>query len=675
MLSKAPLIDSRSTTEIAGQIRQLLNIYLRNPPYNWKSADGGEIGRALTEISAYYCGLVVDRINRAPENNLLAFLDILGNSLAPPVTAQVPVTLFLDTRATEGLNLPAGTRMLADPEENSNDPVPFETSRDLWLTTLELTKLENESKSIEHSDLIKNRSNLTKNLQGTPLDIFKDETDSYIFEFTLPAESRLPVNRPVTLFFFIDNPVYDSALPKKNSDSIEPLIWEYYSADEAGWKTLLVEDETQSLTRTGSVEFLVPTDFSNPNPGVKQTFKIRVHLKNDAPYNPPPSLHWVALNTVNAEQVISVREEILGSGNGNPNQTFSTFRKPVLAGQQLQVLERAAVANSRTNEQSLQDNWVNWEEVADFYQSSGNDRHYLLDHNTGVVRFGDGVSGMVPPPGIQNIRMQYYRSGGGSNGNVLAGSIKSLVISINRIEKITNFIAASGGADKETYESLLDRAPKILRHRDRIVTVEDYEDHAKLASPEVARALCVPLIDLAVEPSKVITSADDEENGRGKVSAIILPRTRVSKPLPSQVLLTHVERKLREKSLAGIKISVVGPLYLSVNVTLSLTLESTRFDDRVKREVNNKLVAFLHPLTGRDDGEGWPFGRKPHESDIYRLINEISGIDHVNSLQIAFKADKKPSDCSNGNAVKCIEGSGRFLIFSGEHTVTTTVSN
>ncbi|HND36644.1 MAG TPA: hypothetical protein PKZ49_08525, partial [Nitrosomonas sp.] len=200
MLSKAPLIDTRSTAEIARQIRQLLNIYLRNAPYNWESADGGEIGRALTEISAYYCGLIVDRINRAPENNLLAFLDLLGNSLVLPVPAQVPVTFFLDTRATEGLNLPAGTRMLAEPERNSNDPVPFETSRDLWLTTLELTKLENEPESKEYSNLIKNRPNLTKNLSETPLAIFKDKTDSYIFEFTLPAESKLPVNHPVTLF-------------------------------------------------------------------------------------------------------------------------------------------------------------------------------------------------------------------------------------------------------------------------------------------------------------------------------------------------------------------------------------------------------------------------------------------------------------------------------------------
>lgn len=668
MAVKAPLIDSRSTADIAEQIRRLLCIYLRNSPYNWKPEDnGGEIGRALTEICAHYCGLVVDRINRAPENNLLAFLDLLGNTLVPPVPAQVPVTFFLDTRATEGINIPAGTRMLAEPGKGSNDPVPFETSRDLWLTTFKLIGLRRKIGS-NVSDL----SRLINNPAETAEEIFEKEGVTYVFEFALPMEGKLPVNRPVTLFFSIGNPVYDPALPKYAPDLIQPLFWEY-SVKNQSWESLLVEDETLSLTRTGCIEFLVPNDFAPP--GDKETYQIRVSLKTGVhPYTPPPKLQWVALNTVNAEQVITVREEILGSSNGNPNQTYSIFRKPVLAGQQLQILERTPVLNSTINQQPLQDNWVNWIEVTDFYKSSGNDRHYLLDRNTGEVRFGDGINGMIPPPGIQNIRMQHYRSGGGGNGNVPAGSIKTLVTSTNKIEKITNLIAASGGAEKERYESLIERAPKILRHRDRIVTVEDYEDYAKLASPEVARALCVPLIDLATEPSKVIDSLDDEERGRGKVSVIIVPQTFEKQPLPSQVLLAHVERKLQEKSLAGIQLSVVGPLYLGVTITLSLTLESMRFDDRVKRELDSKLVAFLHPLTGRD-GKGWPFGRKPHESDIYRLLNEISGIDHVNSLQIDFTADKPPTGCGNGNAVDCIERSGRFLIFYGGHTVITSGKN
>ena len=316
---------------------------------------------------------------------------------------------------------------------------------------------------------------------------------------------------------------------------------------------------------------------------------------------------------------------------------------------------------------------MDWTETKDFYDSKERDRHYLFDHNTGEVRFGDGISGMIPPLGIRNIRMHTYQSGGGSAGNVLAGSMKTLVSGANKIEKVTNLVAASGGTDIESYESLLERAPKALRHRGYSIAKEDYEDLAKSVSTEVARVLCVPLINLADKPSKVIKTLDDEKAGSGIVSVIIVPNSRVAKPLPSQVLLRRVEDELRQKSPAGIQLCVVGPLYLRVDITLSLKLASLRFEDRVKHEVDNKLIAYLHPLTGRD-GQGWPFGRKPHESDIYRLLDKIPGVDYIKSLELEFNADDqdRPSDCGSG-PVECIEGTGRFLIYSGSRKVDATL--
>ena len=59
---------------------------------------------------------------------------------------------------------------------------------------------------------------------------------------------------------------------------------------------------------------------------------------------------------------------------------------------------------------------------------------------------------------------------------------------------------AAGGAAAELLAALLEREPRKLRHRGRAVTLEDYEDLAKLASPDVARAKCVPLYDLETNP-------------------------------------------------------------------------------------------------------------------------------------------------------------------------------
>jgi predicted phage baseplate assembly protein len=296
----------------------------------------------------------------------------------------------------------------------------------------------------------------------------------------------------------------------------------------------------------------------------------------------------------------------------------------------------------------------------------------VVNRQTGEILFGDGRNGLVPPPGVRNVRMSLYRTGGGEAGNVVAGAIKTPLSGGRHIEKVTNLMPAQGGAESETMSALLERAPRALRHRHRAVTCEDYEDLAKLASPAVARALCVSLIDLDREPSAIIASLAQEAAGSGKVSVIIVPRSTAVRPLPSQVLISQVAAHLRASNCATTTLSVVGPLYLGVDIEARIKLQSLAFDDRVKRELQALFAAYLHPLTGRY-GHGWPFGRRPQNSDIHRLIGTVTGIDHVISLKITLSADTRPFDCDlNMGAVECIERTGRFLVHSGQHRILTS---
>ncbi len=65
------------------------------------------------------------------------------------------------------------------------------------------------------------------------------------------------------------------------------------------------------------------------------------------------------------------------------------------------------------------------EHVVDFYGSLKCDRHYVLDRLTGEIRFGDGQRGMIPPLGLNNIRLS-YRSGGGTQGNRNSQTVTNL---------------------------------------------------------------------------------------------------------------------------------------------------------------------------------------------------------------------------------------------------------
>ena len=82
--------------------------------------------------------------------------------------------------------------------------------------------------------------------------------------------------------------------------------------------------------------------------------------------------------------------------------------------------------------------WVLWQEVADFYGSGESDRHYTLDRQTGTIRFGNGQAGMIPPRGRNNIRLSFYRTGGGKQGNVSSQTVSQLKTTIPYIDKVIN---------------------------------------------------------------------------------------------------------------------------------------------------------------------------------------------------------------------------------------------
>jgi predicted phage baseplate assembly protein len=296
--------------------------------------------------------------------------------------------------------------------------------------------------------------------------------------------------------------------------------------------------------------------------------------------------------------------------------------------------------------------WVRWHKTPDFYASDSRSRHYTLDHITGEVRFGDGLSGMIPPVGPSNIRMSLYRTGGGVRGNRQAGSITQLKTTVPYIDKATNYIEATGGVDPESMKSLVMRAPTELRHRHRAVTREDYEDLVHLASSDVARALCVPNRDLVADP------LDNMPPELGKVSLVIVPNTRDPKPQPNMELVRRVQNFIAGACPVTATVFVVGPLYLRVDIQAEIGLATLEGAGTVALKVQNALAAFLHPLTGGVDKTGWEFGREPYRSDIYQVIEEIPEVDHIRSLTLQTTEDLPGS-----------RKTGRFLVYSGIHSI------
>jgi len=184
--------------------------------------------------------------------------------------------------------------------------------------------------------------------------------------------------------------------------------------------------------------------------------------------------------------------------------------------------------------------------------------------------------------------------------------------------------------------------PRTIRHGDRAVTYEDFEDLAMLASPEVARARCVRFY---------------EKGGAGKVSLIIVPRSFDPKPLASLEMKRRVQEFLDERKPPLVALTVADPEYVEVKVKADISPASLEVANELKIAVLERLTRFLHPLTGGFEGEGWGFGRSPHDSDLCFLIEAIPGVDHVIKLEM-----KPPAP----------DMTARSLIASGKHEVNCT---
>jgi hypothetical protein len=395
---------------------------------------------------------------------------------------------------------------------------------------------------------------------------------------------------------------------------------------------LQCQDGTENLTKSNTL------DFASPGDQIKTVFLGNEGYWLMASFEGPgnvPQIRGIYPNTVWAEQVEAVEDEILGSSEGERDMTLSLQNRPVVSceiwvlegivfseNDKAQLPEGVSIKEVTDDSGAVVDTRVRWAEVDDLLESDSRSRHYALDHALGEVTFGNGDMGMIPPIGNANIKAR-YTWGGGVAGNVSAGEINILKEVLAGIDRVANCQPAQGGSDTEMISSALERGPHLIRHRNRAVTKEDYERLTRESSSYVARTKCIA------------TSAN-------VLNIIVIPNGTEDRPTPSQGLLESVKKYLLERSLCSVSpesLRVVAPTYKDIRISVEIYPTSIDLAVPLSREVVKRLNHYLHPLTGGPYGRGWDFGRSIYRSDLYSMLEGISGVDHVGSLTI------NESDC------------------------------
>lgn len=466
---------------------------------------------------------------------------------------------------------------------------------------------------------------------------------------------------PVKIFFAAKELDYTNEKKPK-------MKWAFRSENE--WKPLSVDDATEGLIKQEILELLIPKGFEAVSRFGGSRYWVKGTL-TEGEYEELPVLAGIFPNTTWSFQAESISEEILGSSNGEPHQTFQFFKFPVCDGEEIRIREvlsdeerraledsvgKKAVHEIRDEKGKLLETWVLWSEVKAFFDSDEKSRHYILDRAVGQIQFGDGRQGQIPPAGQDNIQAFSYQAGGGSAGNVEAGEIQTLSTALAGVESVINPVAAGGGSDTANMDQMLEIGPAMISHRERAVTVDDFEWLAKEASREIEKVRCLP------------NTNNKKQKEPGCVTVYIVPDLKTDLPMPSLELRAAVRRYLEYRcanTVASLgNIFVDGPEYVKVHVKVDVYAKSINLAAQVDIIAREKLRAFLHPLTGGPSGRGWEFGRGIAASDVYVLLEEVEGVDHVERLMFTYD-EKKATDF--------VEISQNALVCTGTHTINVKV--
>ena len=409
--------------------------------------------------------------------------------------------------------------------------------------------------------------------------------------------------------------------------------------ERGGWRPVTIEDETRGLGRSGQLRVFVPHP---PRP--ERLFgeeRFWLCLAPDEPGPDEPGADWQPVvaglypNAVRALHAETIEQEILGTSRGEPGQRHDLARTPILteslelrvrellSAEERQALVEAGGPGSvtRYTERGIVGDWVRWERRHSFIGAAPDARVFTVTAE-GQVRFGDNREGRIPPPGRDVVRAISYQRGGGAIGNVRAYAIQAVKSAIESVEAVANPVAASGGVDAGGLDDLLELAPPRLRHAGRALAPADLEALARDFSTDIRR---VRYLGAAV-PGGPIRLVVAWRNGADRC------------PVPTRVQREALARHLALAAwgaLVPADIAVVGPRYVALEVEVTLRAASGELAAGLQIAAMERLTAFLDPLSGGPDGQGWPFGRPAFTSDLATLLLPLPGLAEIMNIEVA----------------------------------------
>ena len=272
--------------------------------------------------------------------------------------------------------------------------------------------------------------------------------------------------------------------------------------------------------------------------------------------------------------------------------------------------------------------WRDWRKTDDLMAANQKDNYYTLDALNGIVCFGDGECGVIPPKGEKNIRIISCAVTQGARGNVRDHEISSIMPSDTAIDRelagiqVYNSRYAEGGRNPETIESAILRFRKGFHVPERAVTSADYEAIVK-ATPGL-------LIDKVKAIPNYLVKSNARSLGKGIncVTVVVKPFSMdTAMPVINPAYRKNILAQMEKCRMITTQTDVVSPRYFGLDVYCMLVVKP------YYKDAEKSVRAFFErQLNETDSTRG--FGTGVVFGEIYGRLESLDCVDRITSLSI-----------------------------------------
>ncbi len=238
-------------------------------------------------------------------------------------------------------------------------------------------------------------------------------------------------------------------------------------------------------------------------------------------------------------------------------------------------------------------------------------------------------------------------------GRGLAGdAITGLAVPHPGIETVRQPFPAFGGREPERPSDFHTRVSERLRHKNRALTVWDYERLILECFPQVYKAKCIPAV------------AAEAPGAAGGVRIVVIPDIRnntLSDPFAPKApasLLADITAFLRERMPAVAVLNVRNADFVPVKLRFSVRFKPSAVSDEgyYQRRLNDEINRFLSPWA-YDEQADIVFGQRIYANDIVNFIDGREYVDYVAQIKLFKWKDERWSE-----VFEVKEGNGGYFV-------------